>query len=127
MRTALALLLACGPAWGQTCTIVTNGAVSIYEHEIAHCNGWKHEPFVQAVVPRRFVFPYVGRLTIHMVGTDYQGQMDTMLLAPVGTRYIYHENVTVWSICQQLWLDGGMVVSEKQLNNGRLVGCSVPW
>lgn len=123
MRTLLALLLTCGSAWGQTCTIVTDGTVAIYEHELAHCNGWRHKPFEADIpTPPEFVYPYRGVLTVYMTGSNYSEQADTMLLLPYDARLIFlNEEPEV--ICQQLWRERGWTVPAE--HDGRLVGCAV--
>lgn len=90
-------------AWGQTCTIVTDGSPEVYWHEVAHCNGWWHEPFAPDLDPPEFyVFPYEGKL-IHLM--------------PEGEE-------TVASICQRLWKERGIVATAMK-KGVRLTGCAV--
>ena len=93
------------PAQAQTwptCTIVTNGRLHIYWHEVAHCNGWQHEPFLENIQPpRKYVYPYKGKL-IHIV--PEWGE-------------------TVLSICQKFWRERGIVVTASNMD--RLVGCTL--
>jgi hypothetical protein len=125
LRIALALLYMSTPAWGQTCTIVTDGTIAIYEHEIAHCNGWWHEPFAPNLVPpREYVHPYDGLLTVYLTGHNYGEHMAIMSLAPMDTKYIFRWDETVETICRQLWQERGIAASKKF--EGRLSGCAVP-
>lgn len=73
----LALLISlflASPAFADTCVIVVPvgpgwNSEAIFKHELAHCNGWKHNHYKKAVAaygyqgevpPRRFVHPYAG-------------------------------------------------------------------
>jgi hypothetical protein len=115
--------LVAAPAWGQTCTIVTNGEVSTYQHEVAHCNGWTHPPFQEATPPASFVHPFAGELTIYFgSGGDIGDEMDTINTAPMKTHYVF-EDKTVQAICQWLWRKNGIAAASDKMD--QLVGCSV--
>jgi hypothetical protein len=46
------------------CTIITDGSKAVYEHELAHCNGWTHPEWTYAVPPKSYVHAYPGTLTV---------------------------------------------------------------
>jgi hypothetical protein len=105
------------------CIIVTDGTVAIYQHEIAHCNGWTHPAFVPADPPSEFVHPFDGLLTVYLTGSNYGEQMATMSLAPMDTKYIFSWNETVEAICQRLWREKGIAAASD--HKGVLAGCAI--
>lgn len=75
LRLIMAFLtLGVAPAFADTCVIAVPvgpgwNTAAIYNHELAHCNRWKHAHYNRAVAaygyqgevpPRRFVHPYAG-------------------------------------------------------------------
>ena len=119
---ALALMSAAASA--QTCTIVTNGEVSTYQHEVAHCNGWTHPPFQEATPPASFVHPFAGELTIYFArGGDIGDEMETINAAPMSAHFVFKNDQTVVSICQWLWRQNGIAAASERMS--WLVGCSV--
>jgi hypothetical protein len=64
------VLLSCSP--NKSCTIISNGEKWVYEHELAHCAGWKHEPFAAADPPKRYRHAFTGQVTLIRCGRKYQ-------------------------------------------------------
>jgi len=119
----LALFMTATSAWGQTCTIVTNGEVSVYQHELAHCNGWTHPPFQEATPPVSFIHPFDGDLTVIFAGDDLGGHVATIDAAPLGTHFVLELTSTVQAICQRLWRQHGIAAASERMS--WLVGCSI--
>ena len=124
MKTLAALLMMSVPAWGQTCTVVTNGKVSVFQHELAHCNGWFHPPFQRGVnPPSELVHPYDSELVVILTGTNFPAQNDTIDYAQPGAEFIMRWDATVPELCKQLWQDRGIRYDASVVDE--IVGCSV--
>ena len=123
---AATLGLYCVQGWaGQVCTIVTNGTIEIYEHELAHCNGWKHEPFSRVIEPpAEYVHPYAGTLTIIMSGhDDWLTRTDPTL---IGVGYaIKVTSRPVAQLCAKLWREHGISEEVYAMYLNDILGCSV--
>jgi hypothetical protein len=123
MRALLALLLSSVPAWGQTCKIVTDSSLHVFQHELAHCNGWTHKPFEAGInPPEMWVHPYDGELVVYLTGVDYSGQMDTIGFAQVEAEFIMSDK-TPPQLCSEFWKDRGVMPNAALVS--RIVGCSV--
>lgn len=119
---AIALSI-CAPAWGQTCTIVTNGDLDIYDHELAHCNGWWHEPYQPDVQPPlEFVYDYPGKLNVILGASFWRDPVATLLHAQEGAKVVTSRQ-RVPEICKRLWRERS--VSFNAAKAERIVGCSV--
>jgi hypothetical protein len=124
MRTLIAHLMMSAPAWGQTCTIVTNGALHVFQHELAHCNGWTHAPFEAGVdPPDNYVHEYDGELVVYLTGENYDGQMDTMSFAQIEAHFIMAWDRTVPALCMAFWKERGIYAASEKVS--KIVGCSI--
>lgn len=107
------------PAWGD-CTIISNGILSNYMHELAHCNGWNHPPFEQGVQPpMEYVYKYPGALRV-IVSPDEQWGMEFL--------YFMQENANltfdyrpVWRLCKAMFDRNGSHYDER-INT--VIGCA---
>jgi hypothetical protein len=121
---AAAALSLSAPAWGQTCTIVTNGELHVYQHELAHCNGWTHKPFERGVnPPLDWVHPFKGKLTVYLTGDYYVGIMDTMNYAQPSAEFIIQGDKTVPELCKAFWLTRGIIATAKEVDE--IIGCQM--
>ena len=103
---------------------MTNGTVEVFQHELAHCNGWYHAPFEIGVdPPDNLVHPYDGELVVILTGSDFSGQNETIDFAQRGTRFIMKWDYTVPELCKQFWKERGIVAVSKDID--RIVGCSI--
>jgi hypothetical protein len=108
--------------------MVTNGDVSVYRHELAHCNGWKHQPFdTTAVPPASVIYPYEeGRLTVYVITPDTGAMMSTISYAQYDAEIIpMYDGETIVSLCQQLWEERNISVPATAEQWNQLAGCSV--
>lgn len=117
-----ALLSITGPAYsGSLCTIVIDGAISTFEHELAHCNGWHHEPDENPDPPLDLVHPFDGRLVV----------ISTGLIDDIAIRFIQYDaeirgsDKTAAELCGTLWRERRIDFSVFAGKMDRLVGCSV--
>src|SRR5262245_48588357 len=54
-----------------SCWIVTTEDKRIFDHELAHCNGWVHDPWIYLPPPPEYVHPYTdGPLKVIMAEGD---------------------------------------------------------
>jgi hypothetical protein len=124
MKALVALLMMSAPAWGQTCTIVTNGTVKVFQHELAHCNGWSHKPFQRGVnPPPEYVHHYDGELVVYLTGDFYSSMSDTIDYAQQDTKFIMDFDRTVPGLCKQFWRERGIPYDASVVDE--IVGCSV--
>jgi len=123
--TLAALLLS--TVAGQACEIVTDGTLRVYRHELAHCNGWVHEPFaLDLMPPAKLIHEYDGRLTVYLTGHDYEAQMATMSYAQYDAEFIPMWDETVVSLCQMLWQENDITVEATDTQWDQLTGCAIP-
>ena len=62
------------------------------QHELAHCNGWMHEPFITIDPPARFIHPFAGKTEVTTCGPR-------------------HRCKSVQKLCHKLWRERGIDVS----------------
>jgi hypothetical protein len=108
----------------RRCTIVTNGTVEVYLHELAHCNGWSHPQFTAGQwPPPEYLIDYPGQLTIIMSGAD---DIVTRLDTKASTEIVVtDEKVSV--ICSRLWTGKGIDISTHASKIEDIIGCAVRW
>jgi hypothetical protein len=78
------------------CTIVTDGSRRVYEHELAHCNGWSHEAFQPADPPRSYVHDYPGRLVVIPCGRRGKVRMQDDAVVVKGCKSVHDRCVALW-------------------------------
>jgi hypothetical protein len=112
-------------AWAlDRCVIVTNGSIENYQHELSHCNGWQHPEFKPGYdPPLSFIHPFIGELTVWMVGVDYGSQLQTM--PEIQFDAIIHSapTRTVPELCGRLWKENGIVAAQTDIDH--IIGCAV--
>jgi hypothetical protein len=120
LGVALATLLI---SKAQACTIVTDGTIEVYWHELAHCNGWDHKPFERGhEPPASYVHDFNGPLTVYLTGHG-MGQITTMNYAQFNAKIILAPDRTVPQLCGALWKQHGVIAAQKDINS--LIGCSI--
>jgi hypothetical protein len=92
----LLLLVACNDAGTASCTIVTNGTRAVYEHELAHCNGWDHEAFVPADPPSSYVHAFDGQLTLIECGRRSKIRVQPGTIRPKGCTDPRKRCIALW-------------------------------
>ena len=119
-RAALAALFMCSPAWSESCTVVTDGTIEIYFHELAHCNGWVHAPFqIGAEPPLELLHDFRGKLNIIISGHD---DFETLLAAQTGADIVLSSRPVI-EICRRLWKERSIDAST--VGRNRIIGCAV--
>lgn len=124
-HSLIPIVLSCMPAYGQTCTLITNGDLDTYDHELAHCNGWWHPPFAESQQPpASYVHPFSGPLYVVIGRESFDTAND-----PVYTEQYAQPDAninisdrSVVELCRFLWEEQGMDASRPEMN--RLAGCS---
>lgn len=119
--TTLALvgtLLSCDIGRGAACTIVTDGTREVFRHELAHCNGWSHDEFVESWPPSAFVHSFPGRLTIIQCGGGKRHHAQEGAIFVPGCKSALRQ-------CRQIWAERGIDTSVGRAsgNWGNVVGC----
>lgn len=121
---ALVVLLFHGFARAAECTVVTDGTIEVYMHELAHCNGWEHPPFKPGYdPPAKFVHPFNGELTVYLAGQDYADMMSTMDYAQMGVKFILMPNRSPPQMCALLWKQNDVSAAKDDVD--RVIGCAI--
>jgi hypothetical protein len=122
---ALAALFTTAVHAKDICYIVTSDSLWIFEHELAHCNGWEHTAdHSTATPPASYVHRYDGHLDVTMsdgdsgflVGMDMQGG-STMHYSDIPA----HELCIAMLTAYKYWIPPNM-----QSGQQRIGGCAVP-
>jgi hypothetical protein len=73
----------------RVCTMVADGMISTYVHELAHCNGWDHpdNPQTEADywIPAKYIRPFNGKVVVTL-SSDRMGKTIREYAQP-GTKF----------------------------------------
>jgi len=111
-----------GYSYPTQCIVVTNGDPAVLRHEIAHCNGWRHQPFASVLVPPpQYDHAYAGE--VHIIVSLTSMSLLTSMFVRQDPSASYDLR-SVEEICSDLWLERGQDIGTAE-QRGRLAGCQV--
>jgi hypothetical protein len=113
------------PVHADTCLIVTNQERENYWHELAHCNGWHHDPNVYDLEgPLEFVHPYDGKLVIYLTRADpfYASHVVEDTAQP-GSEIIQTDK-SAKQLCNKMWQARRISTAGLPIG-GSLYGCAM--
>ena len=129
MKSLLLLLLLTSPALSDECYIVVDSQLATYLHEVAHCNGWRHEPFTNGgffggLPPIEYSHPFAGKLFVTVTDTD---DIDILMIKAhaQSNAMVAGSNDNAATLCVELWHRYHVTVPDNTAGINSLIGCSV--
>ena len=120
----IVILLLCTPVLAKECIIIVTDSMTDYQHELAHCNGWVHDPHdIPRSPPDAFVYAFDGQLTIIMA--EGSSGMIIGMFTQKGTEFRYSEELAHRLCIRMLSEHNYSIPSDMVRGERRIGGCAI--